>query len=223
VEQLNEHTKNLLSTHLAWVLAINRTHNLTAITDKDAAWHLHVVDSMQALPHVNNAPEGLLLDIGTGAGFPGVPLGILSGRNTLCLDSVKKKAEALESFLRSTEGFESIEAKGMRAEELAQIAPQEFAVVTARAVAPLNSLVELVSPLLHMGGICVLMKGKLSEEELRDGDVAAARCGLVRKQIRNYTLPNGDEQRCIVEYEKAAEPEILLPRRVGVAQKRPLT
>jgi len=218
-----EHSREiLLREHLEWVLATNQIHNLTAITDEDAAWRLHVLDSLSALPEIESAPSGPLLDIGTGGGFPGVPLGIMSGRETICLDSVKKKAQALEEFLRSDEGYQNIRAYDVRAEELAAEKPRAFAAVTARAVAQLNSLVELASPLLMDQGICVCLKGDITEEEIAAGDVAAKKCGLQRKQIRNYTLPDGTEARSIVEYKKVAEPELILPRRTGVAQKRPL-
>ncbi|MCL2818167.1 MAG: 16S rRNA (guanine(527)-N(7))-methyltransferase RsmG [Actinomycetia bacterium] len=214
--------EELLRDHLQWVLHTNKTHNLTAITDRDQAWRLHVLDSLALFPEVEAAPEGALLDIGSGGGFPGVPLGVVSGRETVCLDSVQKKAHALEDFLRSDKRFHSIRSVGMRAEELALQQPEHYAIVTARALSELSSIVELASPLLMQGGVCLCMKAQLSEEEIAAGDVAAEQCGLIRKQIRNYTVEGDERTRCIVEYVKVAQPRRDLPRRVGVAQKRPL-
>lgn len=214
--------EHLLRKHLAWVLATNRIHNLTAITDEPRAWRLHVLDSLGALGAVNSAPPGELLDIGTGGGFPGVPLGVVSGRPTLCIDSINKKTHALEEFLRSDEGYSRIHARTVRAEALALEQPSHYAAVVLRAVATLNSLVELSAPLLMMQGRCLCFKGAVGEDEMYAGDLAAQRCGLVRKQIRNYMIGDGSEIRCVVEYEKVAEPTLHLPRRIGIAQKRPL-
>jgi len=214
--------EELLRSHLAWVLDTNKTHNLTAITDEEDAWRLHVIDSLAIIPEVEAAPPGPLLDIGSGGGFPGVPLGIVSGRETVCLDSIKKKADGLVAFMRSDWRMLHLCADGKRAEELALELPEYFAVAVARAVAPLASLVELASPLLMRGGVCLCMKAQLADAEIDAGDVAAAICGMARQQIRNYTLGDGQESRCVVEYKKVAEPTIPLPRRVGVAQKRPL-
>jgi len=219
VEQSQE---RLLRKHLEWVLNTTRIHNLTAIIDADEAWRLHVIDSLAALSGVDEAPPGPLLDIGTGGGFPGVPLAVMSGRETVCLDSVKKKIQVLKEFLRSDAGYHNIRTCDQRAEERAIDEPNAYAVVTTRAVSQLNSIVELAAPLLMEGGICICLKGNVTPEEIAAGDAAAHRCGLERKQIRNYTLPGGHEARCIVEYLKVAEPEITLPRRTGVAQKRPL-
>jgi 16S rRNA (guanine527-N7)-methyltransferase len=213
--------ERLLRKHLEWVLATNQTHNLTAITDEDAAWRLHVLDSLAALPFVNAALQGRLLDIGSGGGFPGVPLGVASGRDTVCLDSVKKKTQALEEFLRTDQGYSNIKTSSARAEELAIQEVDSYAVVVSRAVAQLNSLVELASPFLTVGGSCLCLKGDINEEELHAGDIAAKKCGLEHKQIHYYMLEGGTEKRCVVEYVKVAESEVKLPRRIGVAQKRP--
>jgi len=212
----------LLRAHLQWVLETNKIHNLTAITDEDEAWRLHVLDSLALLPEVESAPPGPLLDIGSGGGYPGVPLGIVSGRETVCLDSVKKKADALVAFMRSNRRMRNLCADGKRAEELAVELPGYFAVAVARAVSSLASLVELASPLLMRGGVCLCMKAQVSDAEIEAGDTAAARCGMARQQVRNYTLEGGDETRCVVEYKKVSEPSMTLPRRIGVAQKRPL-
>jgi len=218
-----EHTQEeLLRSHLQWVLETNKIHNLTAITDEDEAWRLHVLDSLAVLPEMEAAPPGPLLDIGSGAGFPGVPLGIMSGRDTVCLDSVKKKSEALRTFLAGDARMNHIRTEALRAEELALALPAHFAVVVARAVAPLPSLVELASPLLMIEGVCVCLKAKVTEEELAAGTAAAQHCGMVLQQVRNYLLEDGDETRCVVEYRKASESSVPLPRRTGMAQKRPL-
>ncbi|MCL2492039.1 MAG: 16S rRNA (guanine(527)-N(7))-methyltransferase RsmG [Coriobacteriia bacterium] len=220
---MEHHKEELLRKHLQWVLSTNKIHNLTAITDEAGAWRLHVLDSLAPLPEIMSASDGPLLDIGSGGGFPGVPLGVMSERETVCLDSVKKKASALGEFLRSDEGYHNIAAQGLRAEELAAIQPDYYAITIARAVAQLNSIVELASPILQIGGVCLCMKAHVTDEEIQAGDNAAEKCGLIRKQIRNYTLQGGDETRCIVEYVKVAQPQVNLPRRTGVAQKRPLS
>jgi 16S rRNA (guanine527-N7)-methyltransferase len=110
----------------------------------------------------------------------------------------------------------------MRAEELAEKLPGYFAIVTARAVARLSSIVELASPLLMEGGVCMCLKGNLDQGEREAGDVAAEICGFEKGRVRTVSLDGGDESRCTVSYTKVSKPSIALPRRVGVAQKRPL-
>lgn len=214
-----EDAQSLLE-HLVWLVETNRTHNLTAIKDVREGIRLHIVDSASAIPEVDGAPEGDLLDIGTGGGFPGVPLAILTGRHTVLLDSVGKKVRLVAEYAESV-GLR-IDIAPVRAEEHATVAPEHYAVVVARAVSALPSIVELAAPLLKKGGRFVALKGPISPEELQRGDAAAKKCGMKLLSARRLTLPEGTEERTIVAYEKVGRPQLKLPRRVGMAQKQPI-
>jgi 16S rRNA (guanine527-N7)-methyltransferase len=220
--QLPGQTRERVLRHIDWVLETNQFVNLTAITDPEAAIRLHGVDSLVALSEVSAAPAGILLDLGTGAGFPGMPLALATNRRAVLLDSVTKKSSVLGEFLQAEGLGGRIEARSGRVEELARERPGSFAVVTARAVAPLASLVELAAPLLVEGGKLVALKARIEPEELASADAAASVTGMKRTSKREFTLPRGGEARTVVVYERAGEAKVALPRRTGAAQKRPL-
>lgn len=208
--------------HLEWVLEQNKTINLTSITDPNEALRLHLIDSLAVLPYVTAAGAGPICDMGTGAGFPGVPLAVASMRQALLVDSVAKKVDSLQRFLTSANLDSQVQTSSERLESLAVSSPAQFSVVTARALTQLPSLVELAAPLLKDDGVLIAMKGPLQSAELQSGDQAAAIVGLIRTDFREYSLPEGGEARTLVIYSKNSEPRIRLPRRLGVAQKRPL-
>jgi 16S rRNA (guanine527-N7)-methyltransferase len=221
---VTQEAASYLSAHLLWVLETNRSLNLTAITDVDDGVRLHVVDSLLALPECMDAPPGALIDLGTGAGFPGLPLAVASMRSAVLLDSVTKKMVALQAFLAQNRapGPVEIEAISLRSEEMALERPESYAVVVARAVSALPVVAELASPLLRSGGRLIALKGRLQPDEVHRGDIASERCGLSRISTRELLLPGGDECRTIVVYEKGGVSQVPLPRRPGIAAKRPL-
>jgi len=160
------------------------------------------------------------VDIGTGAGFPGIPLAIASGRETHLVESVRKKAEFVRAVVERLRL--NVTVHPIRAEDAAIVLGGRFAVATARAVAPLVSLVELAAPFLAVGGLAVFLKGKPEDAELRAARTAAGRVGLVEKAVRRVHVPDLEAARTIVVYEKTADSSIQLPRRVGLAQNKPL-
>ncbi|MCE5202676.1 MAG: class I SAM-dependent methyltransferase, partial [Actinomycetia bacterium] len=180
---------------------------------------LHVQDSVLGLPSVTDAVQGPLLDMGSGPGYPGVVLGVLTGRRVVLVDSVRKKADFLSSVLQALE-LEG-EAIWSRVEELDDRFRHSAAIVTARGVSQLASLVELSAPLLVNRGTLVAYKARVSSEEIERAIGAAGLCGLELAERRPGALPSG-EVREIVTFTKTGEPVIELPRRVGVAQRRPL-
>lgn len=219
--QLSPSREEQLLAYLASVLRWNADLNLTRIVEPREAVRLHLIDSLTALPEVNAGPVGDVLDIGTGGGFPGVPLAMASGRRTTLLDSVAKKAAATQRALDET-GFHGARTLAVRAEDLAQTEPGRFSVVVARAVAPLPALLELAVPLLCAGGRLVALKGDPLPQELDAGRVVAEMLGMSLVEARRVVLPSGGESRTILAYVKTGESRVRLPRRVGMAQKRPL-
>lgn len=203
------------------ILEENRRVNLTAIRDLAESLRLHVADSAAALPEVRGAAPGGLTDLGTGAGFPGVPLSLLGDRTAFLLDATRRKVEAVRRALE-TAGINGLTPVWSRAEEWAVDAPPDVTVVTARAVAELPTLLELASPLLRKGGRFVALKGVPTEDELRRAEQAAAIVGFSELSRRTLELPLGLEVRTVISYEKTSESAIALPRRVGLAVRKPL-
>lgn len=211
-----------LDSHLHFVIERNKLVRLTAIADYETGVRLHVYDSLAILPQINSCPDGPLLDMGTGGGFPGLPLGIVTGRDVTLLDSVKKKCLALDEFIQSSNpSLPNIRTASVRAEELALVNPEYYSCITARALSALPSLVELASPLLVLGGRLVAMKGNPIKEELAAGDSVALYVGMKRVATHSYQLPDGGDKRTLVIYEKVGRSKTKLPRRPGMAQKNP--
>jgi len=210
--------------HLEAVLQHNQTINLTSIADLEAGKVFHIEDSLAVVPEIQGAPAGPMADLGSGAGYPGVPLALASGRHTTLLESNKKKAHFLQGFLASNSLLEQIKVRAARSEEVAQDSPEAFAVVTARAVASLPVLLELAAPLLMTGGHFVALKGRPDAEELERAAVAAEKLSMRLVSTREYNLhyQQDENQRLVLVYEKTGQASISLPRRPGMASKRPL-
>ena len=142
----NKRQRELLDKDLELVIEENKVTNLTRIVDWESAQVLHVEDSLAGLPEVEGALEGPYLDMGSGAGFPGIPLAIMTGRETLLADSVGKKTRALDSFAAELGIDDIVSTYHGRIEDLALQQPNHFSLVTARALSSLASLLELASP-----------------------------------------------------------------------------
>ena len=208
-----------MAVHLCAVHAHGKTLNLTAIDDPEDAVRLHVVDSLMTLGDLHRG-DSVVCDLGSGAGFPGLPLALASNSEVLLLEATKKKARFLEETI-SIVGVTNASVRAERAEELAVEVSGTFDVVTCRAVANLAALVELAAPLLRVGGRLLAMKGTPSAAELEHGNRAAQVCGMGKAEVRKYTL-SGGERRSLVTCERVGDFERDLPRRPGMAQKKPL-
>lgn len=207
--------------HLDLVLQANKTTNLTRILNIEDAAVLHILDSLVLLPYIHKAPEGALLDMGTGAGFPGIPLTIVSGRKATYIDSVGKKVDAVNFFVKGL-GLKHAHAVHDRLEEYARTHKKQFAVVTARALAPLPVLVEYAAPYLKDGGLFVITKGNPSDEELASGMSAAKTCGFTQLLNDSIDLPCGLGHREFIVLKKTHPASVSLPRANGMARKNPL-
>ena len=209
-----------LQDYLRAVLQKNKEINLTTIQDFDEGLVLHVEDSLVGLEEVNRAPAGQLADLGTGGGFPGVPLVIMTQRDVLLVDSTKKKVEAIMGLVESIQ-IPRVQAYAGRIEELALEQPGCFAVATARALSELPSLLELAAPLLVPGGQLIAYKSNKVEEELQRAATLEEKLGMKHISLRDLVLSDGVTPRSILVFEKVAEPAVKLPRRAGMAQTRP--
>lgn len=218
----DDQTTSLMQCYLASILEANKVTNLTRITDGEQARLLHIEDSLVGLPEVNEAPDGLYGDLGSGGGFPGVPLALATGRTTLLVDSVKKKMAIVQSALDDLSLSEQISTSSERIEDLPLEYKEKFAVLTARALSKLVSLIELASPLLKKGGRLVCYKAQLSSEELEEALAVQDLVGMKMISQREICLSDGETTRTIVVFEKIGKSRIKLPRGIGLAQKQPL-
>lgn len=211
-----------LARHLELVLERNKTVNLTRIDDEKSGVYLHVVDSLLLLEAFSSAPDGAFVDMGTGAGFPGIPLAVMTGRPATLVDSVGKKVLAVRDFVRELGLQDTVRAEHVRIEDLARREAGRYCVVTARAVAQTNVLVEYAAPLLRQGGRLVVAKARPSSEEMDAADRAAKVCGLKRVCSQSFELPHGLGHREVVSYERVGKPRVRLPRPAGTAKRNPL-
>lgn len=208
-----------LARHALLVIDANARLNLTAIVTREEMLWLHIVDSLAYLPLVGDLQEPLV-DIGSGAGFPGIPLAVYCGLAVTLCEATKKKAIFLEAAAADVAANATVYAG--RAEELAAARPAGYGTAVARAVGPTAALVELAAPLLRPGGRLLALKGGVDTADLSRADRAAAMCGMVRAGLWTYSLPARADWRCVVAYELVGEAAIVLPRRPGMAQRKPL-
>ena len=214
--------RKLLDLHLKLVMEINTSTNLTRIIDWNNGQLLHIEDSLSGLPEINEAPSGKYLDMGSGAGFPGIPVAIMTQRKTMLADSVGKKIKALDTIINQLGMDDSIQTYHGRVETLAEIQPENFTVITARALSSLASLLELASPLLCKGGSLICYKSQDITDELTHTKEIAGKLGMSFHSRRDLCLSDNKTKRSILVFNKVSQPELSLPRRVGLAQKKPL-
>lgn len=209
--------------YLNLVIEKNKTINLTRILNPQEAVTLHLVDSLLPLACRNICLDSssTLMDMGTGAGFPGVPLAVMTDAQALLVDSVGKKTAAVQEFA-DTLNLSNICTCHSRLEDLAKRIPESQDVVIARAVARTNILIEYATPFLKMGSILVVEKGRPEDNELTEAMRASEICGLVLVSRETFELPRGLGHREIFIFKRESNSKIKLPRRVGVAKTDPI-
>jgi len=212
----------LLIRHLKMVMEANKTVNITSIQSFEKAVYLHLYDSLLGLGALGKAHDGKLLDIGSGAGYPGVPLSIFNSREAVLIDSVKKKADVLYSFVKELGLGNQIAVKAVRAEEEARANREQYTAVCVRAVGHIVSMMELAAPLLENNGVLVVYKGPGYAQEMSSIDVAEEAFGMHVESIEEFLIPIEEAQRTIIMIRKTDEARISLPRTDGRAQKKPL-
>lgn len=216
---LSKSDASSLLSYLNLVLDKNTQINLTRITTIESGIRLHLIDSLLFRKYLIGRS---FCDIGTGAGFPGIPLLLTTKNTAILLDSVGKKICAVNEFLAELKLSDRASGVHDRAESFALQHKFEFDSVVARAVAPLNVLIEYASPLLHKGGHFIASKGRITPEEEQDAIVAAKLCGFSLISRDTYSLPADSGMRTFFVYEKDKSSSIKLPRSVGKAKHSPL-
>ncbi len=213
---LDDKMTERFETYYRFLVSENEKYNLTAITEHDEVWCKHFADSMLGSKFV---PHGAsLVDVGCGAGFPSVPLAIARPdiRPTL-VDSLTKRV----NFCTELCGKVGVSANVVhaRAEDFAKDNRQRFDVAVARAVAPLNILLEYLAPLVRVGGSVVAYKTDESEVVLAKN--AANILGLTFVSANRFVLPDGSN-RCLFEYKKVKNTPLVYPRGQNKPRKCPL-
>lgn len=203
------------------VLERNQVMNLTAITEPKDVAALHLLDSLE-LAALAGLEAGRLVDVGCGAGFPGVPTAIARpGLQVTLLDSLGKRVDFLREACGKL-GLENVECIHQRAEEFAGARREAFDFAVSRAVAALPVLCELCLPLVRVGGKMLAMKSANSDEEIQGAGHAAEVLGGRVEWVKDYTIPTTDVVHRVVCVEKVKATPGKYPRRFALIKKQPL-
>lgn len=200
----------------------NKVMNLTSITEFDDVVLKHFLDSLMICKI--QKLEGSLIDVGTGAGFPGIPLKIMyPDLKVVLLDSLNKRVQFLNEVIREL-GLENIKAIHGRAEDLAKqkIYREQFDYCVSRAVANLSSLAEYCIPFVKIGGYFIPYKSGKIQEELDSGKKAINILGGTVEIVKEFELPQTDIFRCLLYIRKIENSPQKYPRKAGMPTKEPI-
>ena len=213
---LDEKMQKRLNFYCKFLLQENEKYNLTAITDVNEVWQKHFADSI--LGSIAIPRNSKVCDVGSGAGFPAIPLKIARDDISITLvDSLNKRINFTQTLCNELEIAANFYHD--RAEDFAKGHSEEFDVATARAVAPLNILLEYTAQIVKVGGIVVAYKTDLAEVEVAKH--AATLLGLQFEKHYDFTLPDGSK-RAILVYRKIKQTPKIYPRGQNKPRKQPL-
>lgn len=220
--EINEEQIKSFEKYMNLLLEWNEKINLTAITQPDEVKLKHFVDSLTVLKYIND--DDKVIDIGTGAGFPGIPLKIMKENTKITLlDSLNKRINFLNIVIE-TLNLRNIQAIHGRAEEIARnkLYREKYDVAVSRAVANLSTLTEYMLPFVKVGGKCICMKGANVNEELERAQNAIKELGGEIERVDNFHLSDNDNERNIIIIRKVKETNPKYPRKAGTPSKEPL-
>jgi len=217
--QLDEATRQKLCDFGAAVVKQNEVMNLTAITEPDKVAQLHLLDSLTVLCCADLKGKQII-DVGCGAGFPGVPTAIAcpEAKVTL-LDSLAKRMNWLETVLPQL-GVANARCITARAEEAISTRREKFDYATSRAVARLNILLELTAPYVRVGGAVLAMKGSAAREELAEAQNAIRKLGLKLEEVKDFPMDGTTHSVIVLRKVHPTPPQY--PRRYAKIKQAPL-
>lgn len=223
--QLLEEDKESLYKYMELLLEWNEKINLTAITEENEIILKHFIDSAIINKYIDNAKK--LVDVGTGAGFPGMVLKIINkDLNIVLLDALNKRINFLNEVVKELD-LKNIEAIHGRAEEFGRNKEhrERYDIVTSRAVANMNVLLEYMMPLVKVGGKCICMKSKNAEEEIETSKNVITLLGGELEKVEKLYLENEKkekyEREIIIIRKKCSTPGVY-PRKPSKINKKPL-
>lgn len=219
---LEEKQINQFYTYMELLLEWNEKINLTAITKPEEIILKHFIDSMTIAKYIDK--NVTLIDVGTGAGFPGIPLKIIrEDVEITLLDSLNKRINFLNEVINQL-GLTKIQTIHARVEELGQNKKyrEKFDYATSRAVANLSTLAEYLMPLVKLKGACISMKGSNVEEEIQASKKSILVLGGEIEKIEKFQLPKSDIDRNIIVIHKIKPTPQKYPRKPGTPAKDPI-
>ena len=219
---LDETQKSQFYKYMNLLIEWNQKINLTAIIEPKDIILKHFVDSMTINKYLEENIN--IIDVGTGAGFPGIPIKISKQNlNVTLLDSLNKRINFLNTVVDELK-LENINCIHGRAEEFARMKQkrERYDVATSRAVANLNVLAEYLLPFVKIGGKCICMKGPNIEEEIENSKNAIKILGGNIDKVEEFSLPKTDIKRTIILIRKEKITPALYPRKAGIPSKSPL-
>ena len=220
--QLEKQQIEQFNTYMKLLLQWNEKINLTAITKPEEIILKHFIDSLTICPYI--VPNKTVIDVGTGAGFPGIPCKIArKDMNIVLLDSLNKRTIFLKDVVDKL-GLEDVEIIHGRAEDFAHnnVYRGTFDYAVSRAVAPLNVLLEYLVPYTKIGGCVIAMKGSNACEEIVEAQNAISKLRTHIEKNEKVYLPDDCGERCIVILKKDGETNNMYPRKAGTPKKNPL-
>lgn len=221
---LSDKQKWQFATYFKLLVEWNEKINLTAITEENEVYLKHFYDSLAPiLLHTLDNQELKLLDIGAGAGFPSLPMKIIFPKlHVTIIDSLNKRITFLNHLANELE-LTDVDFYHGRAEELGQDINfrGKFDIVTARAVARLQILVELTIPFLALNGQLIALKASAADQEISEAKNALSQLFSKVVESKDYKLPNGDDRNLTIVQKKKETPK-KYPRKAGIPNKKPL-
>lgn len=216
-KEFNINTKQV-DKFLTYLLETNKKMNLTAITNKEEMLSKHIYDSL-LISKVYDFKNKTILDVGSGGGFPGIPLAMLYPTSHFVLvDSTMKKVKYLDEVAKAL-NLTNVEVKCARVEELNE--KEKYDVVIARALSELRIYLELVTYLVKVNGNVIALKGKNANEELAASDNAIKKLNLSLNKIQAAAIPTGEKRMNLV-FTKIKSTDKQYPREFSQIKKRPL-
>lgn len=223
--ELKEEQLSMLSSFYEMLVEKNKVMNLTGITEWDDVVLRHYIDSI-SISEIMNLKDfrGKVLDLGTGAGFPGIPLKIIFPNLQITLfDSLNKRIRFLQEVIDEL-GLKNIEAIHGRAEEFGKNSDyrEQYDLVVSRAVANIATLSEYCLPFVKVGGSFISYKTDSIEEEISNSGKAVSILGGKIEKVEHFTLPNTDMERSLLQIKKINTTGKKFPRKAGLPSKEPL-